>query len=328
MRPTHVHLRRVVLLVVGVGLWIALRGPLDGTPPSTCPSASIAIISDWHGGARIHVNLSSPVESLRFHTSNWARVSSGWKLHFEEPDTATFFAHPIDSETTSFDFVVDKTHWTRPVAMSAMHLAMPHPSHEVLCSYLDPVARHLQVFSSATSNAPPASPAWTCIQGLSAPMAIGANGDVACWSDNAHDCAWGATCQSLVLSGAQPKAPLSCGCIHLREWGSTGYNDPSHWCSTVKTTLRATPPNPNCTPAPTVATLNGNPSTSAPLTTPGWKCIQGLSAPMNIDANGDVACWSNNAHDCAWGATCQSLVLSGAQPKAPLSCGCMHLKEW
>ncbi|KAF0714340.1 Aste57867_3917 [Aphanomyces stellatus] len=90
-------------------------------------------------------------------------------------------------------------------------------------------------------------------------MKIAGDGNVECWSDNGHDCAWGANDAALVASNTEPKQPLVCGCQCKASWGFTGYCDgsgnysPNHWCNVVKTALGATPSNPACSPAPVLA---------------------------------------------------------------------------
>ncbi|KAF0714438.1 hypothetical protein As57867_003854, partial [Aphanomyces stellatus] len=96
-------------------------------------------------------------------------------------------------------------------------------------------------------------PQWTCIKGLASPMKIASDGNIECWSNDGKNCAWNVNCDALVASNTEPKAPLVCGCKHLAVWGSTGYNNATHWCNMAKAALGASPTNEACTVAPTPA---------------------------------------------------------------------------
>ena len=53
-------------------------------------------------------------------------------------------------------------------------------------------------------------------------------------SRNGRDCLWDQSrCEANKAAyGQNPvsNTPLICGEMHNRVWGSTGYNNPAHWC--------------------------------------------------------------------------------------------------
>ncbi|KAF0714342.1 Aste57867_3919 [Aphanomyces stellatus] len=128
------------------------------------------------------------------------------------------------------------------------------------------LASSFLVILSATTSAS----TWSCVNGFTSPMKIAIDGNIECWSDNGHDCAWGANCAALVASNAEPKQPLACGCQTKASWGITGYYDangnyaPNHWCNLVKIALGANPPNPACTIAPSTIAPTPAPTTTTP----------------------------------------------------------------
>jgi hypothetical protein len=77
---------------------------------------------------------------------------------------------------------------------------------------------------------------WQIIPGLGAPMRIDSeSGEVQCLSYDGRNCTWGNTDLSQIR--INDVRPLSCGEDHRRKWGGTGYDNPAHWCSTVKRAL-------------------------------------------------------------------------------------------
>ncbi|OQR88618.1 hypothetical protein ACHHYP_06719, partial [Achlya hypogyna] len=83
---------------------------------------------------------------------------------------------------------------------------------------------------------------WKCIFGTSTPVAVTPTGDIACMSSDGRNCEWtgsDAGCQSKLKTPVAPSNPLVCGAAHLAQWGSTGYDNPSHWCSQSKLALQA-----------------------------------------------------------------------------------------
>ncbi len=62
------------------------------------------------------------------------------------------------------------------------------------------------------------------------------SGDVQCLSYDGKNCLWGfvdAANDNAAYSKRDPVIPLKCGEQHLKQWGSTGYNDTNHWCTKV-----------------------------------------------------------------------------------------------
>lgn len=78
---------------------------------------------------------------------------------------------------------------------------------------------------------------WKCINGLGAPMRLNSDGDVECLSQNNRDCMWGGECHTKLNTDPQSIKPLACGAMHLRTWGSSGYENYNHWCNVAKRNL-------------------------------------------------------------------------------------------
>ena len=57
------------------------------------------------------------------------------------------------------------------------------------------------------------------------------SGDPACASYDGQNCLWGQGLKQVQLSRVRP---LVCGANHKRQWGTTGYEDPKHWCNRAK----------------------------------------------------------------------------------------------
>ncbi|KAF0695111.1 hypothetical protein As57867_014004, partial [Aphanomyces stellatus] len=177
----------------------------------------------------------------------------------------------------------------------------------------------------SVSAAAPAK--WTCIPKYTAPMKGANDGNIECWLNNSKDCLTGQNCAALVASNAEPKAPLVCGCKHLAVWGSTGYNNPRHWCNAAKAALGATPTNEACTSAPTPVPTPTLETTPTPTTTPisKWSCVNGFSFPMKIASDDNIECWSNNGRECYVSANCAAVASSNTKPPTTLVCGCKLL---
>ncbi len=62
-------------------------------------------------------------------------------------------------------------------------------------------------------------------------FAFTANGDPACASYNGGGCLWGVALKDIAFDKLQP---LVCGEMHRARWGTTGYDDPKHWCALAK----------------------------------------------------------------------------------------------
>ncbi len=154
---------------------------------------------------------------------------------------------------------------------------------------------------------------WKCVGDLTSPMTR-INGEVACLSYNGKDCAWSA-CKNgkpILINFFKPK-PLICGADHKAKYGSTGYNNPEHWCSKVDKLIPGAP-----APVPVAA------AQAQTQTQYDWKCIGDIKAPMTR-INGEVACLSYNNRDCEWDA-CKNgkLTISATREPKPLLCGADH----
>ena len=57
------------------------------------------------------------------------------------------------------------------------------------------------------------------------------DGNTACASYDAAQCLWGIAYDQIDFTKVKP---LVCGDGHRAVWGSTGYEDPKHWCNLGK----------------------------------------------------------------------------------------------
>jgi hypothetical protein len=83
---------------------------------------------------------------------------------------------------------------------------------------------------------------WRCVAGYNTPVRY-INGDVQCLSTDGINCMYvpdAAGCVSTLSNIPANINPLSCGADHLAKWGSTGYDNPQHWCNTGKTGILGT----------------------------------------------------------------------------------------
>ena len=72
---------------------------------------------------------------------------------------------------------------------------------------------------------------WKCVSDIGVPITrIGA--EVACLATDGKQCLWG-TCKRGRIVKRIPRNvnPLKCGADHKAKYGSTGYDNPSHWCA-------------------------------------------------------------------------------------------------
>jgi hypothetical protein len=79
-----------------------------------------------------------------------------------------------------------------------------------------------------------------CIPGIFTPIRKNEIGDVECMSQDAKNCMWqtnDSECAKLISNLPDRIAPLSCGNRHKEIYGSTGYENASHWCSIGKLKL-------------------------------------------------------------------------------------------
>lgn len=81
---------------------------------------------------------------------------------------------------------------------------------------------------------------WRCVPGIACPIRY-YNGDIQCMSVDGVNCMWQA--DDAACAALQPPAnvnPLACGADSLAKWGSTGYDDPNHWCFRGKNAILGT----------------------------------------------------------------------------------------
>lgn len=83
---------------------------------------------------------------------------------------------------------------------------------------------------------------WRCVGDIYTPLIIDKDGNVACKEDDdKFHCALAndkAGCEALLPpEGAIDVRALACGEQHKSRFGSTGYDDPNHWCSKGKVLL-------------------------------------------------------------------------------------------
>ena len=76
---------------------------------------------------------------------------------------------------------------------------------------------------------------------------IGADGNPACATYDGANCLWGKRKDEIDFAKVKP---LACGARHRELYGSTGFEDPKHWCNLALRLGGATPP---AAPAPSPA---------------------------------------------------------------------------
>jgi hypothetical protein len=142
---------------------------------------------------------------------------------------------------------------------------------------------------------PPPS-AWTCISGIDCPLRVNSAGDVECMSADGANCLWNTNCAGTLASPPATIVPLSCGKGHMNQWGSFGYETPTHWCYRGWEAVKP------------------------------WLCIPGLTSPMKINSQGNPECLSTNGGDCQWNTvTCTSIqTVTPTFSPIPLVCGNGH----
>ena len=97
--------------------------------------------------------------------------------------------------------------------------------------------------SGSGASAPIPSSSWRCLtssDGSIGPVRKNAGGDVECMSSDGGSCLWKtsqAECNALVQNPVSPMNPLTCGTMHQQLYGSTGYDNPAHWCSTMRSQI-------------------------------------------------------------------------------------------
>ncbi len=86
---------------------------------------------------------------------------------------------------------------------------------------------------------------WQCLDsgkapnGNNVPMALTSTGDVACMALDGVNCLWDVSCNSKLSTPADTIRPLVCGDDSKAKWGTTGYDNTSHWCYRVKENFKA-----------------------------------------------------------------------------------------
>lgn len=89
----------------------------------------------------------------------------------------------------------------------------------------------------------PAKNGFQCVPGVLTPVRLNAGKDPECMSINGRDCIIASdsyTCDQLAQQSksSQELVGLSCGNMHKTMFGTTGYQDPHHWCAQSKRHLR------------------------------------------------------------------------------------------
>jgi hypothetical protein len=80
-------------------------------------------------------------------------------------------------------------------------------------------------------------PKWQCVPGFDYPVSLDNKGDVQCMSIDGKNCLPGG-CQKNLTTPPQNILPLVCGEPHKAMWGSTGYDNPAHWCNTTRSAIQ------------------------------------------------------------------------------------------
>jgi hypothetical protein len=97
---------------------------------------------------------------------------------------------------------------------------------------------------------------------------ITADGNPACATYDGANCLWGKSVAEIDFAKVKP---LACGARHRELYGSTGFEDPKHWCNLALRLSGATPPPAPAqpTPAPPPATTTRPPPPPAPTPSAG-----------------------------------------------------------
>jgi len=73
---------------------------------------------------------------------------------------------------------------------------------------------------------------WKYARDLKLVYRLNDNGDIECASYDGKNCLWGLNINQISFDRIKP---LACGENHYDAWGDTGYANPEHWCSKLKT---------------------------------------------------------------------------------------------
>jgi len=97
---------------------------------------------------------------------------------------------------------------------------------------------------------------------------ISADGNPECATYDGANCLWGKSVAEIDFAKVKP---LACGARHRELYGSTGFEDPKHWCNLALRLSGATPPPAPAqpTPAPPPATTTRPPPPPAPTPSAG-----------------------------------------------------------
>ena len=97
---------------------------------------------------------------------------------------------------------------------------------------------------------------------------ISADGNPACATYDGANCLWGKSVAEIDFAKVKP---LACGARHRELYGSTGFEDPKHWCNLALRLSGATPPPAPAQPppAPPPATTTRPPPPPAPTPSAG-----------------------------------------------------------
>ncbi|ETW04863.1 hypothetical protein H310_03983 [Aphanomyces invadans] len=246
----------------------------------SCPEVTAHITSDWYAGSRIALKLSHSVDdaSLELHTTNWAKVSSGYMLHVEPMslDSTAFLANTLGSAST-YDLVVDKQKWNAPVGVTAVRVHLPSQS----CSYaVTPPSRSSfdgrilaeanDTKSIANSSLAPLPCSWTQAR----PFSIGFNHLCAINPLNAMSC-WGLNSfGQATVSPATSFVQVSAYDYHTCAINATGF--------------------PMCWGANYTARANAPGSVVTPPVEPFASISAGALHACGITITGALRCWGAN----------------------------------
>jgi hypothetical protein len=99
---------------------------------------------------------------------------------------------------------------------------------------------------------------------------ISADGNPACATYDGANCLWGKSMAEIDFAKVKP---LACGARHRELYGSTGFEDPKHWCNLALRLSGATPPPTPAqpTPAPPPSTTTRPPPPAAPAPSTGQR---------------------------------------------------------
>lgn len=101
------------------------------------------------------------------------------------------------------------------------------------------IVRNKQAANAAAAQEA-ANAQWRCVPGIYFPIRY-VNGDVQCLSTDGINCmGQGSDAGCAALQIPANANPLTCGADHLSKWGSTGYDNPAHWCNKGKTGILGT----------------------------------------------------------------------------------------